>query len=41
MTADFECEVVRCAAELSKLEIWDMLRYITRFVDVGLAIAKE
>ena len=41
MTADFEYEAVRCAAELSKLEIWDTLRYITRFVDVGLAIAKE
>lgn len=41
MTVDFECEVVRCAAELSKLGIWDMLRYIVKYVDVGFAITRE
>jgi len=41
MTADYECEIVRCAAELSKLGIWDLLRYIVKHVDVGFAIVNE
>jgi len=38
MTSEAECAIVRCAAELSKLEIWDLLRYVTKFVDVGFGI---
>jgi len=41
MNADFECEIVRCAAELSKLGIWDLLRYLTKYVDVGFEIVNE
>lgn len=28
MTPDFECSIVRCAAELAKFGIWDLIRYI-------------
>jgi hypothetical protein len=28
MTAEFQCEIVRCAAELAKFGIWELFEYM-------------
>ncbi len=28
MSPEFQCAIIRCAAELAKLSIWDLFRYI-------------
>lgn len=35
MTADFQTEIVKCASELAKLDIWDVLRYVK--TDLGFS----
>ena len=35
MTPDFQCNVVRCAAELAKFAIWDLIAYIKKYVTVN------
>jgi hypothetical protein len=32
MSPQFQCEIVRCAAELAKFGVWDLFRYIKRYV---------
>ena len=32
MTPEFECEIVYCAAELAKFSIWDLIKYIKKYV---------
>ena len=34
MSPSFECEIVRCAAELAKFQIWDLIAYIKKYVVV-------
>ncbi len=34
MTPAFECAIVRCAAELAKFGIWNLIRYIKKHVVV-------
>ena len=35
MTPEFLCEVLRCAAELSRFSIWTLFAYIKKHVDVS------
>lgn len=35
MTADFQCELVKCAEELAQFPIWDLIAYIKTDVVVG------
>jgi len=35
MTAEFQCEIVRCAASLAKFEIWDLFAYIKNYVPIS------
>ena len=28
MTADFQCEIVKCAADIAKFDIWEIFSYI-------------
>lgn len=35
MTVDFQCEIVRCAAELAKFSIWDLFLYIKKQVIIS------
>jgi hypothetical protein len=32
MTAEFQCEIVRCAASLAKFSIWELFAYIKNHV---------
>jgi hypothetical protein len=32
MTAEFQCEILRCAAELAKFGVWDLFKYIKKHV---------
>jgi hypothetical protein len=32
MTAEFQCEIVRCAAELAKFSAWELFAYIKEHV---------
>ena len=32
MTVEFQCDIVRCAAELAAFSIWDLIRYIKKYV---------
>ena len=34
MTPEFQCDIVRCAAELAKFGIWDLIAYIKKYVVV-------
>lgn len=34
MTADFQCEIIDCAVELSSIDIWDLFRYIQTDVEI-------
>lgn len=35
MTPEFQCEIVRCAAELARFSIWTLLAYIKKYVNVS------
>jgi len=35
MSADFQCEIVRCAAELAKCDIWDIFYYVKGYVHIA------
>ena len=35
MTPEFQCDIIRCAAELAKVSIWDLFLYIKEFVTIG------
>lgn len=32
MTTEFQCNIVRCAAELAKISIWSLIAYIKKYV---------
>jgi competence transcription factor ComK len=33
MTPEFQCEILRCAAELTEFSIWTLFAYIKRYVN--------
>lgn len=35
MSPEFQCEIVRCAAELARFSIWTLFAYIKKYVDVS------
>jgi hypothetical protein len=35
MTPEFQCAIVRCAAELARFSIWDLFRYIKKNLTIG------
>ena len=35
MTPEFQCSIVRCAADLAKFSIWDLFAYIKKYVAIG------
>ena len=35
MTPEFQCNIVRCAAELSDFSIWTLLNYIKKYVNTS------
>jgi len=35
MTPEFQCDIVRCAAELTKFSVWTLFAYIKKYVTVG------
>jgi hypothetical protein len=35
MTLEFQCEIVRCAAELAGFSIWTLFKYIKKYVVIG------
>jgi hypothetical protein len=35
MTAEFQCEIVRCAAELAKFSVWKLFTYIKNHVAIS------
>ena len=35
MTPEFQCEIVRCAAELAKVSIWTLFAYIKKHLDIN------
>ena len=35
MTPEFQYEILRCAAELAKFSIWDLFRYIKKYVHIS------
>jgi len=35
MTPEFQCEILRCAAELAKFNIWDLFMYIKKHVTIS------
>lgn len=35
MTPEFQCEILRCAAELAKFNIWDLFIYIKKHVTIS------
>lgn len=36
MTPEFQCEILRCAAELAQFSIWTLFAYIKKHVEVSL-----
>ena len=36
MSPEFQCEIIRCAAELTKFSIWTLFAYIKKHVVVSL-----
>jgi hypothetical protein len=34
MTAEFQCEIVRCAASLTKFSVWELFAYIKNHVAI-------
>jgi hypothetical protein len=41
MTPEFQCEILRCAAELSLFSIWTLFAYIKEYVVVGTESGKS
>jgi len=35
MTPEFQCDIIRCAAELARFSIWDLFYYIKKHVTVS------
>jgi hypothetical protein len=35
MSSEFQCEIIRCAAELTRFSIWTLFAYIKKYVDTG------
>jgi hypothetical protein len=35
MTAEFQCEILRCAAELAKFSVWELFDYIKKHVAIS------
>ena len=35
MTPEFQCEILRCAAELAKFTIWDLFMYIKKHMAIS------
>ena len=35
MSAEFQCEILRCAAELAKFSIWELFAYIKMYVAIS------
>ena len=35
ITPDFQCAIIQCAGELAKFSIWDLLRYIKKYITVN------
>nr|WP_092067947.1 hypothetical protein [Dendrosporobacter quercicolus]NSL46857.1 hypothetical protein [Dendrosporobacter quercicolus DSM 1736]SDL66940.1 hypothetical protein SAMN04488502_101505 [Dendrosporobacter quercicolus] len=35
MTPEFQCEIVRCAAELARFNTWDLFTYIKKYVPIS------
>jgi hypothetical protein len=35
MTPEFQCEILRCAAELAQFSVWALFAYIKKYVDTG------
>ncbi len=35
MTAEFQCKIVRCAAELAKFSVWELFAYIKNHVAIS------
>ena len=35
MTPEFQCDIVRCAAELARFNIWDLFYYIKKYVTIS------
>jgi len=35
MTAEFQCEIVRCAASLAKFSVWELFTYIKNHVAIS------
>lgn len=36
MTPEFQCEIVRCAAELARFSIWTLFAYVKKYVEVSI-----
>lgn len=36
MTPEFQCEIIRCAAELARFSIWTLFAYIKKYVEVSI-----
>ncbi len=34
MTPEFQCGILRCAAELSIHSVWDLIRYVKSYMDI-------
>ena len=35
MTAEFQCAILRCAAELAKFSVWDLFAYVKKHVAIS------
>jgi hypothetical protein len=35
MTPEFQCEILRCAAELANFNIWELFMYIKKYVTIS------
>ena len=36
ITAEFQCEILRCSAELAQFSIWTLFAYIKKYVEVSI-----
>ena len=35
MTSEFQCEILRCSAELARFSIWTLFAYIKKYMEIG------
>jgi hypothetical protein len=35
MTTEFQCEILRCAAELAKFSVWELFAYIKKHIAIS------